>query len=306
MRELEFIEWIRGRGLPGATRGRVKVGPGDDCAVLAGEGREFDLLMKTDGLVEGVHFDARATAGQVGYKAVCRPLSDIAACGGEPVAAVVFAALNAKHAGRWARSFQKGLARAAGLYGCPIVGGDVSSTPGPTTIATSLLGRVRKGRALLRSNAQQGDRLFVTGRLGGSIIRKHLRFTPRLKEGSLLAGFKGIGAVIDVSDGLARDLAHILKESGGLGAELSSAKIPIAAAARKLKGDALKHALGDGEDYELLFSVRPGRAAELVRRWNFKTRLSDIGEVLPRAKGMWLVSADGKRRRIKPTGWEHL
>ncbi len=306
MRELEFIEWIRSRGLPGARRGRVKVGPGDDCAVLAGEGREFDLLMKTDGLVEGVHFDACATAGKVGYKAVCRPLSDIAASGGEPVAAVVFAALNEKHAGRWARSFQKGLTRAAGLYGCPVVGGDISGTPGPTTIATSLLGRVRKGGALLRSRARSSDRVFVTGRLGGSITGKHLRFKPRLEEGRFLAGFSGVGAVIDVSDGLGRDLAHILKESGGLGAELSSAKIPIAAAARRLKGDALEHALRDGEDYELLFTVRSKRSEAFRAKWSFETQLTEIGVILGRGKRMWLTTGEGKRRSLQPGGWQHL
>jgi len=187
VRELELIDWIRKRGLPGAKRGAVRVGPGDDCAVLAGVGRGWELLLKTDGLVEGVHFGKKARPTDVGGKAVCRPLSDIAAAGGEPVAAVVFAALSPRHSGAWARALQKGLARAAGLYACPVVGGDVSSTPGATTVAAAIVGRARKGRALLRSSARAGDRILVTGRLGGSILGKHLRFVPRLAEGRFLA-----------------------------------------------------------------------------------------------------------------------
>ncbi len=305
MRELELIEWIRKRGLPGAKRGAVRVGPGDDCAVLAGLGKGWDLLLKTDGLVEGVHFGKKARPTDVGWKAICRPLSDIAATGGEPLAAVVFAALSRKHSGAWARAFQKGLARAAGRYGCPVVGGDVSGTPGVTTIATAIVGRARKGRALLRSSARSGDCVFVTGKLGGSILGKHLRFTPRLAEGGFLAGFKGVGGMIDVSDGLTRDLAHILKESGGLGAELLAEKIPVSPAAWKLKGDALEHALCDGEDYELLFTVRPKRAQALKKRWPFRTKLSEIGVIRKRGSGLWLVCA-GKKHRLRPAGWQHL
>ncbi len=305
MRELELIDWIRRRGLAGAGRKKVRVGPGDDCAVLASAGKGSDLLLKTDGLVEGVHFDSKARPVQVGYKAICRPLSDIAACGGRPVAAVVFVALNRKHSGAWARGFQRGLEKAGRLCGCPTVGGDVSGTRGPTTIATGLLGEVKRGRALLRSGARGGDRIFVTGRLGGSILGRHLRFAPRLEEGRFLAGFRGVGACIDVSDGLSRDLAHILKESGGLGAEIRAADVPVAAAARRLKGDALEHALSDGEDYELLFTVRPGRAAALRKRWSFGTGLSEIGAVGARGSGLWLL-AGGRRRRLRPAGWQHL
>ncbi len=306
MRELEIIDWIRTRRLAGAKRGVVRVGPGDDCAVLGDPGRGYELLLKTDGLVDGLHFDAEARPVQVGYKAIARALSDIAACGGQPVSAVVFVALSHKHSGSWTRGFQRGLEKAAERFACPVVGGDVSGTSGPTTIATGLLGKVRKGRALLRGEARAGDRLFVTGRLGGSILGRHLRFTPRLEEGRLLGGFKGVGGCIDISDGLARDLAHILKESGGLGAELCAGSVPIAAAARKLKGDALSHALSDGEDYELLLTLRPDRAEALKKKWRFKTKLTEIGTVLGRNKGTWLVSKDERRRKLKPKGWQHL
>jgi thiamine-monophosphate kinase len=306
VRELELIDWIRRRGLAGDRAGRVRVGPGDDCAVLAAPRPGFELLLKTDGLVDGVHFSSSARPAEVGVKAVCRPLSDVAASGGRPVAAVVFVALNRYHAGAWARGFQRGLERAAKRHSCPVVGGDVSGTKGPTTIATALLGEVRRGRALLRSSAQPGDILFVTGRLGGSILGKHLRFAPRLAEGEFLAGLRGAGACIDVSDGLTRDLAHILRESGGLGAELGAGRVPVSAAARRMPGSALEHALSDGEDYELLFTVRPGRAAALRRRWPFRTKLSAIGLVTRRESGMWLVSGGGKRRRLVPAGWEHL
>ncbi|HOX05147.1 MAG TPA: thiamine-phosphate kinase [Planctomycetota bacterium] len=306
MGELDLIRWIRTRGLPGARRGLVKVGPGDDCAVLAGQGTGWDLLLKTDGVVAGVHFGRNASAGLVGRKALARALSDIAATGGEPVAAVVHAALARRHAGRWARELQKGLARAAGLWRCPVVGGDVSATPGPTTLAVALLGRVERGRALLRSRARPGDRIFVTGELGGSILGRHLRFDPRLAEGRWLARRPGVGGAIDVSDGLTRDLGHILEESGGLGAELSAGMIPVARAARRMKGDPLGHALADGEDYELLFTVRPGRAGALVRSWPFRTRLTEIGVVRGHGSGLWLRENSGRRRRIRPAGWEHL
>jgi thiamine-monophosphate kinase len=300
------MRWIRTRGLPGARPGLVKVGPGDDCAVLAGQGAGWDLLLKTDGVVAGVHFNQRAPAGRVGYKALARPLSDIAASGGEPLAAVVCAALARRHAGRWAREFQKGLARSAGRWRCPVVGGDVSGTPGPTTVAVAVLGRVEKGRALLRSRARLGDRVFVTGELGGSILGRHLAFAPRLAEGRWLSRFKGVGGAIDVSDGLTRDLAHILEESGGLGAELSAADIPVSPAARRLGGDALVHALADGEDYELLFTVRPARSAALARSWPFRTRLTEIGVIRRRGAGLRLREASGRLRRIRPAGWEHL
>jgi thiamine-monophosphate kinase len=305
VRELELIDWIRRRGLLGAGRGEVRVGPGDDCAVLVAPRGGGDLLLKTDGLVEGVHFRPAARPVEVGRKAICRPLSDVAACGGRPLAAVVFAALGPGCSGSWARGFQRGLERAAGAFRCPVVGGDVSATPGPTTIAAALLGEVRRGRALLRSGARAGDRILVTGRLGGSVLGKHLRFEPRLEEGRFLAASKGVGACIDVSDGLSRDLAHVLAESGGLGAELEAGSIPVAAAARRMKGDPLKHALSDGEDYELLFTVRRRCAAALVKRWRFRTGLSEIGTVLARGKGMWILTGS-RRRRLKPAGWEHL
>src|SRR5512135_2328125 len=114
MGELELIRWIRGRGLPGARKGAVRVGPGDDCAVLTAPPRGRELLLKIDGLVEGVHFAASARPEAVGRKALCRALSDVAAMGGEPAAAVVYAALPAGRCGAWARRFQRGLARAAG------------------------------------------------------------------------------------------------------------------------------------------------------------------------------------------------
>jgi thiamine-monophosphate kinase len=306
MGELELIRWLRARGLAGARPGLVRVGPGDDCAVLAGLPARRELLLKTDGVVAGVHFDRRARAERVGWKAMCRPLSDIAACGGEPLAAVVFAALAKEHAGRWAKRLERGLARAAGRHRCPVVGGDLSGTPGPTTIAVAVLGRVEKGRALLRSAARPGDRVFVTGELGGSILGKHLGFVPRLAEGRWLGRFKGVGGVIDVSDGLTRDLVHVLEESGGLGAELLARAIPVSRAARGLRGDALAHALADGEDYELLFTVRPARAAALKRLWPFKTRLSEIGAIRKRGAGLLLREPSGKLRRIRPAGWEHL
>jgi thiamine-monophosphate kinase len=306
MRELELIRWIRSRGLPGARRGLVRAGPGDDCAVLSPQPRGWELLLKTDGVVAGVHFDRRARPGAVGYKALARALSDIAAMGGEPVAAVVFAALARAHRGAWARSFQKGLARAAKRFGCPVVGGDVSGTPGPTTVAVALLGRARRGKALLRNSARAGDRILVTGTLGASISGKHLDFVPRMAEGRFLAGFPGIGACVDVSDGLARDLAHILEESGGLGADLEARAIPVSAAAKRLRGDTLSHALSDGEDYEILFTVRPGRAAALAKRWPFRTRLTAIGKVTARGAGLRLRGEDGRLRRLAPSGWEHL
>jgi thiamine-monophosphate kinase len=275
MGELELIRWIRTRGLPGARPGLVKVGPGDDCAVLAGQGAGWDLLLKTDGVVAGVHFERRTGAGRVGRKALARPLSDIAASGGEPLAAVVHVALEPRGAGRWARELQKGLARAAGLWRCPVVGGDMSGTPGPTTVAVAILGR-------------------------------HLSFTPRLAEGRWLSRFRGVGGVIDVSDGLTRDLAHVLAESGDLGAELAARAIPVSRAARRLGGYALEHALTDGEDYELLFTVRPARAAALRRLWPFRTRLTEIGEVRRRGAGLRLRTAAGWLCRLEPAGWEHL
>jgi len=246
-----FIALLK-RRLP---RGRdVLVGIGDDCAAarIARAGGGKVLLLKTDAVVEGVHFDRRATPFQIGWKAMARPLSDIAAMAGQPRWALVTAGLRENLPVRFVREIYRGMTTVAGKFGVTIVGGETVRTTGPFWFSVALAGEVDKRRLRLRSTARAGDAILVTGALGGSIHGKHLTFTPRIVEARWLARFavaavcdrrrgaRNVGgshrpplqvhAMIDISDGLARDLGHICRESG-VGARLEAPAIPVAPAA---------------------------------------------------------------------------
>jgi thiamine-monophosphate kinase len=196
-----------------------------------------------------------------------------------------------------------------------IVGGDVTS--GPRLEAHVFgVGRVPRGQAVLRSGARPGDHLFVTGALGGSRRGKHLAFQPRLAEGRWLQDRRWATAMIDLSDGLATDLRHLIRQSR-VGAELFLKSIPLALAieqsasrrtALRSAGQALRHAFCDGEDYELLFTVAPANAAKLIRAWPkaFKTPCAHIGRITNRRGVIECVDARGRKVRLKATGYEHF
>jgi thiamine-monophosphate kinase len=284
MNELELIARLT-RSLP--ANASVVAGAGDDCAVLdCGQPGRY-LLFKTDAVVEGVHFTAEARPEQIGHKALGRCLSDIAAMAGRPLAALVTAALPEHFSPAFVERIYGGINSLAQRHGVAIAGGETTSNPERLLLSISMVGEVARDKCVLRGGARAGDALFVTGELGGSLAGKHLDFEPRLAEAQWLAGHFPIHAMIDVSDGLAGDLRHIL-QSSRVGAELLARAIPISRAAR-LRARAqpssrppLQAALGDGEDFELLFAVGSGRAVALLDEWKkqfSKLRLTCIGRI---------------------------
>lgn len=291
----------------------VVTGAGDDCAVLDLGDPDHHTLFKTDAVVEGIHFTRDTEPERVGHKALARCLSDVAAMGGQPVAAVITLALPRNPDPFWCEHLYRGLGRTAARYQVAIVGGETTTNPDRILVSVALIGRVPRGAAVLRSGARVGDALFVSGELGGSMAGRHLDFEPRLAEAQWLTGNCNVHAMIDLSDGLAGDLRQLLTASGQLGADVHAPAIPVSAAARERArvGDrarpALLAALSDGEDFELLFSVAPGDAVKVLDGWNVRfpdVRLSCIGRV---RAGPDIVLRD--RDGVKPMprgGYEHF
>ena len=233
----------------------------DDCAVVKPVGSKHWQLLKTDCLIEGVHFLSETPAEDVGWKALCRPLSDLAATGGKPLHALVTFAVNPQRTLEWATGVYAGIGRAAAEYGVEVVGGETASSPGPCFLSVCLTGSVRPERCVTRGGGKAGDRLYVTGWLGGSFPSgKHLRFRPRLEEGRWLARHFSIHAMMDLSDGLAADLPRLARASG-TGFDLQRDALPVSA------GCTADNALGDGEDYELLFALPAQQAHRLETTW---------------------------------------
>jgi thiamine-monophosphate kinase len=283
MNEFELITRLT-KSLP--TNQKVITGAGDDCAVLD-LGSPGDLvLFKTDAVVEGIHFTRATPPEKIGRKALARCLSDIAAMAGSPVAALVTVALPPDFDAEFIAGIYDGLNRLAQIFNVAIVGGETTTNPGGILISISLLGTVRRGKQVLRSGARAGDAIFVTGELGGSLAGKHLDFEPRLVEARWLAEHFSIHAMMDLSDGLAGDLRHLLTASQA-GAELLKSAVPVsrAAKARAREGakPAFAAALGDGEDFELLFTLAGKNAVTLLDAWKKEfpeVKLSCIGKII--------------------------
>ena len=284
MNEFELIARLT-KSLP--TNQTVVAGAGDDCAVLDFGLPDQWLLFKTDAIVEGVHFTKDTPPEKIGHKALARCLSDIAAMAGTPTAALVTIALPPGFGVKFIEAIYDGMKALAQKHGTAIVGGETTTNPGGILISIALLGLVPRGKAVLRSGAKVGDAIFVTGELGGSLAGKHLEFEPRLAEARWLAEHFPIHAMIDLSDGLAGDMRHILKASR-VGAELLKPAIPISQAAklRAKEGSRTQSpfaaALTDGEDFELLFTVAGADAVKLLDAWKKqfpKLRLSCIGKI---------------------------
>ena len=285
MNELELIARLT-CSLP--TNDSVVVGAGDDCAVLECGDPLRQLLFKTDAVVEGIHFTGETTPEKIGRKALARCLSDIAAMAGTPSAALVTIALPKKFSPEFIEKIYAGMNALASQHGVAIVGGETTTNPERVLISISLTGFVPRGKAVLRSGAKVGDAIFITGELGGSLAGKHLDFEPRLAEARWLVENFSIHALMDVSDGLAGDLPHILRASG-VGAELLKSAVPISRAAKEnsKRGDAAKPAfvaaLTDGEDFELLFTVSSKKAVPVLDAWKKKfsdVKLSCIGRII--------------------------
>jgi thiamine-monophosphate kinase len=270
MNEFDLIGRLT-RSLP--TNKTVVLGPGDDCAVLDLGLSDKLLLLKTDAVVQGIHFAAETSPEKIGHKALARCLSDIAAMAGTPCAAVITIALPREFDPGFVETLYEGMNVLARRYEVAIVGGETTTNAERILISVALLGTVSRGKAVLRSGAEVGDAIFVTGELGGSSAGKHLDFEPRLIEAQWLAQHFSLHAMIDLSDGLAGDLRHVLKASR-VGAELLATSIPISREARRAaKAEScakppLLAALSDGEDFELLFTVASRDAVPLLDAWN--------------------------------------
>jgi len=299
--EFAYIDWVR-RQTPPDTR--VPLGPGDDTAAVRFT-PGADCLVTTDMLLDGSCFLlAEQGPYRVGRKAMAVNLSDIAAMAGIPVAAVVSVGLPRQGGRALAEELYRGLREMADAFGTAIVGGDTNTGDGPLVISVTLLGETTPRGAVRRSGARPGDWLLTTGPLGGSILGKHLDFTPRVREAQRLHELADLHALIDISDGLAADCWHICEESR-CGAVLVAERIPISEDARRLQDERspLAHALEDGEDFELILAVSPTDGQRLVETQPVPgITLFHIGECV--AQGFWLERA-GQREVLEPRGYVH-
>jgi thiamine-monophosphate kinase len=284
--EFDFIRWVRSQPSEGPG---VVVPPGDDMAVLKWSNSDL-LLVAADQVLDGRHFDSRVhSPEQIGRKAMLRNLSDCAAMACLPVAAVATVALPAGAGLEFAKRLYRGMREAGDPYGCAIVGGDTGSWPGKLALSVTILGKSAGLQPITRQGARPGDGVYVTGKLGGSLLARHMEFVPRIAEARELAAWGGVTAMIDISDGLSRDLAHLCES---VGADLVGASIPIHPDAIELSRtdgrSALDHALHDGEDHELLFTARS------------KPPLGTQTGVITAEKGIRL-----DKQPLEPKGWEH-
>ena len=304
--ESDLIAWLRERLPPHPC---LQLGPGDDAAIL-GMGSQTGCVITTDLLTDQVDFVvSQIDPRRIGHKALAVNLSDLAAMASRPLAVVVALALP-RHGGRQlAVGLYEGMLPLAEQFDLAIAGGDTNSWDGPLVVCITAIGSVTEHGPLLRSGAQPGDRILVTGALGGSILGKHLDVQPRVAEALLLNERYKLHAGIDISDGLAVDLAHLATESG-CGAVLDVATVPISQAAHELSGSsgdgrsALDHALGDGEDFELLLAVPPPVAERMLADQPLGVPLTAIGQFTTEP-GLWQAGTDRKRRPLAATGYEH-
>ena len=308
--ELALIRWIaaqvsktpRRRGPLACCRG-----VGDDCALLRGASPLVALT--TDMLLDGVHFSTTTMSpGMIGRKTLAVSLSDVAAMGMTPAVAVVGVGLPDNASMPFARGLVRGMLKLANEYDVELVGGDVTSWPQGLCLCATVLGRAEGAKPVLRSGARPGHDVFVTGTLGGSRLRKHWAFTPRVREGRVIARTLRASAMIDVSDGLSTDLAHVADESR-VGALLDAHAIPVASAAKRLaKRDGispLEHALHDGEDFELLFTAPRSRRNQILQGKALPTPPALIGRIEAKP-GLRIRDHAGVVRKLEPRGYEHF
>lgn len=300
--EFALIDWIRSRVV---DRDPVVVGIGDDAAVLRSHASR-DWLVATDMIMEGVDFRLPdASPELVGRKALAVNLSDIAAMGGRPTAAFVSVALPIDRGVEFAKALHAGVLDLADQFDVVIAGGDTNSWRGPLVINITAVGEPLGSRSITRQGALPEDWIFVTGSLGGSLAGRHLTFEPRVREAKSLVELVDLHAMIDISDGLAADLHHIL-DGSGRGAIIEASAIPISEAARTAPGPltALQHALADGEDFELIFTVSAEEGRQLLMRWNDATPITCIGRITAEP-GCWIRYDAETREPLPPLGWTH-
>jgi len=304
--ESELIAHLR-RRLP--AHPLLRVGPGDDAAVLA-MGDVDECVVTVDLLTDGVDFELEnVDPRRVGRKLLAVNLSDLAAMAAEPLAGVVALVLPRDGGLELAVALYEGMLPLAEAYNLAVAGGDTNSWDGPLAASVTLIGKVTEHGPLRRDGARPEDRILVTGAFGGSILGRHLDFEPRVREALLLNEKYDLHAGIDVSDGLSIDLAHLAEESD-CGAALETAKVPIHDDARRLAeqladgASPLDHALGDGEDFELILAVPPEEANRIIADQPLAIPLTDIG-CFTSEQGLWQIDNHGTRTNLVPRGWEH-
>lgn len=267
-------------------------GPGDDCAVIdPGPHSPTLLLLKTDALVENIHYLADAPARAVGWKSVARVVSDFAAMGGSPERFLITLALAPETEIAWLENLYRGIGDCLEKYGGWLAGGETCSTPSGSAgvISVAATGSVLRENVVLRSTAQVGESIIVTGSLGGSITGKHLNFTPRLVEAKWLVEHFKPTAMMDLSDGLAKDLSRLASASH-CGFQINRSALPASS------GCTVEQALEDGEDFELLFTINPEYVSSLFAAWPKKfPALSVIGNLVEPSNSQSLSG-----------GWDHF
>ena len=300
--EFDLINWIRAQQ---TTSDLVKLAAGDDLAILNWKSSDL-LLVGCDQVLDGVHFDSNVHSPRaIGRKAMNRNLSDCAAMACLPAAALVSVALPKGRDIEYAKELYLGVKEAGEKFNCPIVGGETGTWDGRLAVTVTILGRDGMSKPVTRRGAKPGHSLMVTGALGGSLLGRHMTFTPRIDLADTINALGWAAAMIDLSDGLSWDVRHLC-EASGVGAVIEADRVPVHEDAIDMRRDGrspLEHALHDGEDYELLFACDvpldelppPPQvsAAPCVR----------IGRFV-QEPGVWL-ERDGKREPLEPKGWEH-
>ncbi len=304
--EHSFIAWAKQRA---ARLPKVKLGIGDDCALLGAESvdtSQFDLAITTDTLCDGTHFIlTECGAHAAGRKLIAVNLSDLASMAASPVSIFLSLCLPKENAGDIAAGVFEGVYELAEKYGVSIAGGDTNVWNGPLVIHMTAVGKVPIGGGWLRSGASAGDAIVVSGKLGGSILGKHLSFEPRLELAAELRRLGAVAAATDISDGLGIDLLNMVVSSK-CGAEVWLDKVPISdeakLCAQKSGRSPLEHALGDGEDFELLMAIPQEKLAKLPSEID-GISLTRIGTIVTRT-GLWSKDKTGVKQ-LAPRGYVH-
>jgi len=301
--EDHLVTWLRAH--TDIPQGLCPIGIGDDMAQV--RWAEDSLCITTDMLLEGVHFDlAEASLAQVGYKAMAVSLSDCAAMGTLPVAAVVSLGLPSTCDPAHVQQIHAGLQEAGCAFGCALVGGDTTRWPQPghLVVNIAMVSRPAAGhRPVLRSGAQVGDVLAVTGSLGGSGLGHHLSFTPRVREALLLTEQVDVHAMMDLSDGLSTDLQRLCRASE-VGAVIRASDLPLSPRAQS-RPDPLDAALNEGEDFELLFTLSPADFEKLISKWQDSVPLTAIGAI-ETGDRIAMENPDGSLSPLVPGGYDHF
>lgn len=284
------------------------IGPGDDCAVIPLPDSEFEWLLTSDPVIEGVHFLAETDPHWIGHKAIARAISDIAAMGGTPLWNVVNVTAPSDMPLSRLEAIYDGANEIAAAQDAYIIGGDIG-TGRTLALHVFAIGQTPIGTAVLRRGARPGDTLFVTGALGGSLLGHHLRFTPRVQEGEWLRSQGWATAMMDISDGISTDIRRMLAASQ-VGADLDKASIPISPSAYAMN-DALSplaHALNDGEDFELLFTVAADRTPAFQQAWanQFDLACTAIGRITEVSGQLRVVDDNGHPRDWSDDGYLHF